>query len=242
MLRPEHTMAKKNDKVAEARKAFVQARVAKTGKMGAEDKAKFRQRFEKLAASPEGRKKIADVTGVAGVRKELKSAFGKPPTTTTTSTTTTTTTSNLSKYVGTPKSKTSEAKMESALRASATPKFPASTTKSAQTSTTGAQGLSNIQKVLLGGGAAAVATATLRRLNLDRIAKANAANVSTPAKGITSPSPTKKGPTKGPTNRKTTGPRKSSASARYQTRMRGGGSTGGGGGGPRSTDDRQVVQ
>lgn len=239
-------MAKKNDKVAAARKAFVQARVAKTGRTAAEDRAKFRQRFEKLATSPEGRKAIQQITGITGIRKQLKSAYVKPSTTTTTSTTTTSTstTSNLSNYVNTPAAKTSEARMESGLRASATPKFPASTTRSAQTSTstTGAQGLSNIQKVLLGGGAAAVATATLRRLNLDRIAKANAANVSTPAKGITSPSPTKKGPTKGPTNRKTTGPRKSSASARYQTRMRGGGSTGGGGGGPRSTDDRQVVQ
>jgi hypothetical protein len=63
--------AKKNNKVARARKTFVQARVQATGKSSAEDRAKFRKRFENLSATQEGRKRIAEVTQVKGIRKEL---------------------------------------------------------------------------------------------------------------------------------------------------------------------------
>ena len=185
MLRPEHDMAKKN-KVAEARKAFVQARASATGKTTAEDKAKFRQRFEKLATTQQGRKKIADVTGIAGIRKELKTAYAKPSTTTgTTNTTTgtTNTTSNLSKFVGTPAPKVSEAKMESGLRANprvkkmseaqfeaklratAKPVFPAKTES----------GTSTTKKVVIGAGIAGAAYGLSNRAyKLSQIADLNA--------------------------------------------------------------------
>lgn len=67
-------MAKNYDPVKDARRKFVQSRVAATGRSDADSKAKFRQRFEKLSSTKEGRQKIAKITNVAGVRKAIVQA------------------------------------------------------------------------------------------------------------------------------------------------------------------------
>jgi hypothetical protein len=67
--------AKKMNKVTQARKAFVQARVQATGKTTKEARAQFRQRFDKLASSSTGRQTIAKVTGQKGIRKELAASY-----------------------------------------------------------------------------------------------------------------------------------------------------------------------
>ena len=64
-------MAKKYDPIKDARRKFVQSRVSSTGKTDSESKAKFRQRFDKLSSTKEGRQRIAQVTNVAGIRKAL---------------------------------------------------------------------------------------------------------------------------------------------------------------------------
>lgn len=71
LLEYSRVMAKKNDPVAAARRAFVQQRVAKTGRSDAESKAKFRAKFESLSQTKEGRQQIASVTNIAGIRKIL---------------------------------------------------------------------------------------------------------------------------------------------------------------------------
>jgi hypothetical protein len=67
-------VAKNYDPVKDARRKFVQSRVAATGRSDAESKAKFRQRFEKLSSTKEGRQQIAKITNVAGVRKAIVQA------------------------------------------------------------------------------------------------------------------------------------------------------------------------
>jgi hypothetical protein len=84
-------MAKKKN-VTAARRVFVQSRATATGKTSAEDRAKFRERFEKLASTKEGRAKIQEVTQIQGVRKALASEYGKKSTKTKTTTATTPTT------------------------------------------------------------------------------------------------------------------------------------------------------
>lgn len=64
-------VANKYDPIKDARRKFVQSRVSATGRSDAESKAKFRQRFDKLSSSKEGRQKIAQITNVAGIRKAL---------------------------------------------------------------------------------------------------------------------------------------------------------------------------
>ena len=107
--------AKKMNKVAEVRKAFVQSRVQATGKTGKEARAQFRQRFDKLATTAQGRATIQKATGLKGVKKELASAY--KPKTSTTSTTTTTTTKNLRGVGVAAPTKRTEARTESAMRA-----------------------------------------------------------------------------------------------------------------------------
>lgn len=83
-------MSKKN--ITAARRAFVKTRVESTGKQSADDRAKFRERFEKLASTKEGRVKIQEVTGIQGVRKALATEYGsKTPKKSTKSTTPTVT-------------------------------------------------------------------------------------------------------------------------------------------------------
>lgn len=67
-------MAKNYDPIKDARRKFVQSRVAATGRSDAESKAKFRQRFDKLSSTKEGRQQIAKVTNVAGIRKAIVQA------------------------------------------------------------------------------------------------------------------------------------------------------------------------
>lgn len=104
--------AKKMNKVAEVRKAFVQSRVQATGKTTKEARAQFRQRFDKLATTAQGRATIQKATGLKGVKKELASAY-KPKT----STTSTTTTKKLSGVGVAAAPSRTEAQTESAMRA-----------------------------------------------------------------------------------------------------------------------------
>lgn len=67
-------VAKDYDPIKDARRKFVQSRVAATGRSDAESKAKFRQRFDKLSSTKEGRQQIAKVTNVAGIRKAIVQA------------------------------------------------------------------------------------------------------------------------------------------------------------------------
>jgi hypothetical protein len=62
---------KKTDTVAQARRKFVQQRMAATGMTDEASKQKFRARFDKLSETKEGRQKIAKKTGVSGVRKAI---------------------------------------------------------------------------------------------------------------------------------------------------------------------------
>lgn len=185
MLRPERDMAK-NNKVAAARKAFVQARAEKTGRTTSEDKAKFRERFEKLAATKEGRAKIQEVTGLSGIRKELKSAYSAPTTTTTKTTTTTTT-------------RKTEAQSETAMRSNPLPygvvrpktetstksaTTTAASTSSRAASTDSMKGLNAIQKTLIGGGAAAAVGAATYGLSNRAYKLAQIKNISTQASAL----------------------------------------------------------
>ena len=107
-------MAKKKN-VTVARRAFVQSRASATGKTSAEDRAKFRERFEKLASTKEGRAKIQEVTQIQGVRKALASEYGKK------STKTKTTTVTIPGFGVAGSRRETEGQMESRLRANPTP-------------------------------------------------------------------------------------------------------------------------
>ena len=91
--------------VQQNRKAFVQAKLGQTGvEATPEQRAKFRERFNTLSQTKEGRTKIAQAllpSGSAAERKALKSSIRPPKTSTTPSTTpsTTTTTKSAVGYV-----------------------------------------------------------------------------------------------------------------------------------------------
>lgn len=238
----------KNDKVAQARKLFVQARAEKTGQTTAEAKAKYRERFEKLAATKEGRAKIQQLTGLQGVRKELKSAYGQKSTTKST-TTDTTSTKIPGVGVAAPVTKT-EAQTEIYLRSQ--PKsykaiYQSKSGTAAQTSakTSSGGGLSKSGLIKTGAvvaGGYAVADRAYRLSQIQKIgAQAstlgmNAAEVQASLRGLGyKPQSLGKAGLKGIR----------SAAGKAKTKIvniRGGGSLGAGGGGPRGTDDRQVVQ
>ena len=239
----------KNDKVAQARKLFVQARAEKTGQTTAEAKAKYRERFEKLAATKEGRAKIQQLTGLQGVRKELKSAYGQKNTTKSTTTTDTTSTKIPGVGVAAPVTKT-EAQTEIYLRSQ--PKsykaiYQSKSGTAAQTSakTSSGGGLSKSGLIKTGAvvaGGYAVADRAYRLSQIQKVgAQAstlgmNPAEVQASLRGLGyKPQSLGKAGLKGIR----------SAAGKTKTKIvniRGGGSLGAGGGGPRGTDDRQVVQ
>lgn len=224
-------MAKK-DSVSAARKAFVKARSEATGKTSAEDKTKFRARFETLAATKEGRIKIQQVTGLSGIRKDLAAAY--PPKSKPATNGGSTGGGSTGPKTGLPADRlvpvttTITGSMSASPTRSTIPadRYSAPVKPSSQ-------GLSGIQKILIGGGAAAVAGVTLRQLNLRRLAQASA-NAPT---GIISPQPqlTKEAMIRqgiDPKNKKgrTGGPRPGSLSAKRSGGGRGGARGGGGGG------------
>jgi hypothetical protein len=226
-------MAKKN-KVTQVRRAYVQSRAEKTGKTSAEDKAKFRQRFEKLATTSSGRAKIQKVTGISGVRKDLRAAYSAPKSKTVTSNTNNTGSSLPGFGVAANRTYT-EAQTEIALRSN-----PMSYSAPVQKhsvdvvrtplSASQSSGLSNAQKVLLAGGATGAGALALRRMRLDAIDRANQAKAAAAAKKAAASAP--KASSK-PKVRTTTGPRSTSLSARAGAGVRGGqyGQGGRGGGG-----------
>lgn len=227
-------MAKKN-KVTQVRRAYVQSRAEKTGKTSAEDKAKFRQRFEKLATTSSGRAKIQKVTGISGVRKDLRAAYSAPKSKTATSNTNNTGSSLPGFGVAANRTYT-EAQIETALRSNPM-SYSAPVQKHSvdvtptrvSASSNQASGLSNAQKVLLAGGATGAGALALRRMRLDAIDRANQAKAAAAKKAAASaPRASSK-----PKVRTTTGPRPGSLSARAGAGVRGGqyGQGGRGGGG-----------
>ena len=227
-------MAKKN-KVTQVRRAYVQSRAEKTGKTSAEDKAKFRQRFEKLATTSSGRAKIQKVTGISGVRKDLRAAYSAPKSKTPTNNTNNTG-SSLPGFGVAPKRTYTEAQTETALRSNPM-SYSAPVQKHSvdvtptrvSASSNQASGLSNAQKVLLAGGATGAGALALRRMRLDAIDRANQAAAAAAKKAAASaPKASSK-----PKVRTTTGPRSTSLSARAGAGVRGGqyGQGGRGGGG-----------
>ena len=228
-------MAKKN-KVTQVRRAYVQSRAEKTGKTSAEDKARFRQRFEKLATTSSGRAKIQKVTGLSGVRKDLRAAYSAPKSKTATSNTNNTGSSLPGFGVAANRTYT-EAQTETALRSNPM-SYSAPVQKHSvdvtptrvSASSNQASGLSNAQKVLLAGGATGAGALALRRMRLDAIDRANQAKAAAAAKKAAASAP--KASSK-PKVRTTTGPRSTSLSARAGAGVRGGqyGQGGRGGGG-----------
>ena len=204
-------MAKKN-KVTQVRRAYVQSRAEKTGKTSAEDKAKFRQRFEKLATTSSGRAKIQKVTGISGVRKDLRAAYSAPKSKTPTNNTNNTG-SSLPGFGVAPKRTYTEAQTETALRSNPM-SYSAPVQKHSvdvtptrvSASSNQASGLSNAQKVLLAGGATGAGALALRRMRLDAIDRANQAKAAAAAKASSKPKV-----------RTTTGPRSTSLSARVRS-------------------------
>lgn len=174
-------MAKKN-KVTQVRRAYVQSRAEATGKTSAQDRAKFRQRFDKLATTSSGRAKIQEVTGISGVRKDLRSAYSAPKSGTQSLTSDTSTTKSSLPGFGVAGKRTyTEAQTEMKLRAN-----PKSYNVVRQTNKTGSKnktsspisgtnkGLSGIQNALIGGGAAAALYgASNRAFRLNQIASQN---------------------------------------------------------------------
>lgn len=216
-------MAKKN-KVTQARRAYVQSRAESTGKTSASDRAQFRQRFEKLASTKAGRAKIQEVTGISGIRKDLRSAYSAPKSNTQKLTDDSSSPKSSLPGFGVAAKRTyTEAQTEMKLRANPTP-YKASVQKYSvdvtptQVSRPSNQssGLNNTQKVLLAGGATGVGALALRRMRLDAIDRANQAK-SAAAKKASASAP--KASSK-PINRKTTGPRSSSLSAKTSTSSR----------------------
>lgn len=147
----------KNDKVSQARKAFVKARVQAfvTKNPGATVndiqgiRIAARQRFAKLAASVEGRTKIVQTVGEPGSRKDLRSAlktqFTPKVTTTTTTTTSSPTTTSPTTTSGTGSVSERDATSSVGSRSSATmpgitrdsaPYRPSGTSQVAATTTT----------------------------------------------------------------------------------------------------------
>ena len=223
-------MAKKN-KVAQVRRAYVQSRAEATGKTSAQDRAKFRQRFDKLATTSSGRAKIQEVTGISGVRKDLRSAYSAPKSGTQSLTSDTSTTKSSLPGFGVAGKRTyTEAQTEMKLRANPTPyKAPVQkysvdvTPTQVSRSSNQGSGLNNTQKVLLAGGATGAGALALRRMRLDAIDRANQAKSAAAKKAAASaPKASSK-----PINRKTTGPRSTSVSARTSTAARGGSARGG---------------
>jgi hypothetical protein len=225
-------MAKKN-KVTQVRRAYIQSLAEKTGKTSTEDKAKFRQRFEKLATTPSGRAKIQQVTGLSGVRKNLRAAYSAPKSKTSTNNTKNTG-SSLPGFGVAAKRTYTEAQTETAFRSNPMPykapvqKYSVDVVRT-PVSASQSSGLSNAQKVLLVGGGAGVGALALRRMRLDAIDRANQAKAAAAKKAAASaPKASSK-----PKVRTTTGPRSTSLSARAGAGVRGGqyGQGGRGGGG-----------
>ena len=227
-------MAKKN-KVTQVRRAYVQSLAEKTGKTSTEDKAKFRQRFEKLATTSSGRAKIQQVTGLSGVRKDLRAAYSAPKSKTPTGNTNNTG-SSLPGFGVAAKRTYTEAQTETALRSNPMPykapvqKYSVDVVRTpVSASSNQSSGLSNAQKVLLVGGGAGFGALALRRMRLDEIDRANQAKAAAAKKAAASaPKASSK-----PKVRTTTGPRSTSLSARAGAGVRGGqyGQGGRGGGG-----------
>jgi len=171
-------MAKKN-KVTQVRRGYVQSRAEKTGKTSAEDKAKFRQRFEKLATTSSGRAKIQKVTGLSGVRKDLRAAYSAPKSKTVTSNTNNTGSSLPGFGVAANRTYT-EAQTEIALRSNSTPyKAPVQKHSVDVTikplSASQSSGTSTTKKVVIGAGIAGGAYALSNRaVKLQQIANLNA--------------------------------------------------------------------